>query len=93
MRRKELIEEITIQVDTTRNHAERILDAVLEGIREGLVETDEVKIAGFGTFSLRERAERQGRNPQTGEPMTIPARRVVHFKPYAPLVRKVGGDA
>lgn len=60
--------------------AKRITDAVFDIIKEAVVEGDTVTIVGFGTFKFKEKAEKQGRNPQTGEPMTIPAKKAVIFK-------------
>ncbi len=56
------------------------LDATLKGITETLSKKDKITLIGFGTFSTSERAERQGKNPQNGKPMTIPAKTVVKFK-------------
>lgn len=62
--------------------AKDAMDAFLEGIRVAVVQNKEsVSLIGFGTFSSKERPERQGRNPATNEKMTIPAKQVVVFKP------------
>jgi DNA-binding protein HU-beta len=60
--------------------AERAFDAVVDAIREGVSREDKVQIIGFGTFSVRERAARNGRNPQTGQAMKIKAYKTVGFK-------------
>ena len=64
----------------TKKAAGEMLDIVVEAITDALAKGDEVKIFGFGTFSVAERAERQGRNPQTSETITIPAFKVPKFK-------------
>ncbi len=60
--------------------AERAVEAVLEGISSGLKKDKKVQLIGFGTFSVRKRAARSGRNPQTGQPIKIKASRTVGFK-------------
>ena len=67
----------------------RAVNAVLEGISGGLDDEWEVRLMGFGTFKVKERDEREGRNPQTGEAMIIPARNVISFKPGASLKERV----
>lgn len=64
----------------TKAEAERAVNAVLTTIRETVKEGDKVAFVGFGTFSKAHRAERTGKNPQTHEAITIPARDVAHFK-------------
>jgi len=62
---------------------------VLESIKQGLVKEGKVTIRGFGCFSTRNKSKRIGRNPKTGEPAVITARRVVKFKAYGPLKLEV----
>ncbi len=76
---------------STKASATRIVDAVLETIAESLENGVEVSLAGFGKWKTKERAARTGRNPQTGDPVQIPARTVVAFKPATAL--KVRVDA
>lgn len=64
----------------TKKDAERIINAVFDSIEECLASGDKVQLIGFGTFEVRERAEREGRNPQTNETITIPASKVPAFK-------------
>lgn len=83
MNKAELIESIKNQLgeSATRKSAEEALNAVLAAVKEGIKSADEkVQIIGFGTFSVKDRAEREGRNPKTGQKMTIPASKVVSFK-------------
>jgi DNA-binding protein HU-beta len=77
----ELIDLIADKADISKASAARALDAALDGIVSALRGGDQVALVGFGTFAVKERAERQGRNPQTGETMTISASRTASFKP------------
>ena len=61
-------------------------------LRQSLEEGDDVLISGFGKFSVHEKNQRRGRNPQTGEPMTLPSRKVVTFKCSGKLREKVNGE-
>ncbi len=82
MTKAELVEKIYAKAGLpTKTMAESALDAVIDSLREALVEGESVTFSGFGTFKVAERAERQGRNPRTGEPMTIAAGRVAKFTP------------
>lgn len=65
----------------TKKQAGEILDAVFDYIGSALVDGDRVQVPGFGTFQISERAERQGLNPKTKAPITIPASKGVRFKP------------
>jgi len=77
----ELIDVIADKADISKASAARALDATLDGIVAALRRGEQVALVGFGTFSVKERAERQGRNPQTGEAMQIAASRNAAFKP------------
>ncbi|WP_332468461.1 HU family DNA-binding protein [Desulfogranum marinum] len=87
MNKKELVDYIADNAGLEKKQAAAALDATLKGITETLVKKDKVTLIGFGTFSTSERAERQGKNPQNGKAMTIPAKTVVKFK-----VGKAMGD-
>lgn len=65
----------------TNVQAKKAVDAVLSAIKEGTHAEGSVQIKGFGTFKIHERKEREGRNPATGKPITIPAKDVVKFSP------------
>lgn len=65
----------------SRKEAGDLVDLIFELMKETLGRGETIKISGFGNFVLRDKRERQGRNPQTGEPITISARRVLTFKP------------
>ncbi len=83
MNKAELIDEVqsSLGEDCSKAHAERVVNAVLAGIRKGLAKESMVQLVGFGTFQVKDRKERTGRNPQTNQPILIPARRSVGFRP------------
>ncbi len=80
MTKAELVEFIAENADLTKADAGRALEAVIEGVTEGLKKRGKVTLVGFGTFSAKKRAARTGRNPQTGETVKIAARTVPGFK-------------
>lgn len=80
MNKSELIDAIAAQADLSKADAGRALDATLQAITGALQEGDSVALVGFGTFSVKQRAEREGRNPKTGEAITIAAATVPGFK-------------
>jgi DNA-binding protein HU-beta len=77
----ELIDRIAESADISKASAGRALDAALDAITDSLKQADPVALVGFGTFTVRERAARTGRNPQTGQPIQIAAAKVPAFKP------------
>lgn len=81
MNKNELVDEIAEAADISKAAATRALDAALDGITNSLQKADPVVLVGFGTFMVRERAARTGRNPRTGEPLEIAAAKVPAFKP------------
>ena len=80
MGKQELVEFIAAKAGLTKADAGRALDAALEGITTGLKKEGKVALVGFGTFEVSERAAREGRNPQTGETMSIAACKAPKFK-------------
>ena len=80
MSKTELVELIAEQAEISKAAAGRALDAALEGITTGLKKEGKVTLVGFGTFSAKKRAAREGINPLTKEPLKIPAKTVVSFK-------------
>jgi len=79
--KSELIDAIAASADIPKAAAGRALDAMIESIGGALKDGDQVALVGFGTFQVKERAARTGRNPQTGEPIEIKAAKVPSFKP------------
>ncbi|NLM25378.1 MAG: HU family DNA-binding protein [Firmicutes bacterium] len=80
MTKSDLIDEVANKTNLTKKDAHAAVEAVFSTITEQLAAGEKVQLIGFGTFEVRERAERVGRNPQTGEEMVIPARKVPAFK-------------
>lgn len=81
MNKSDLIDHIAAQAVLSKADAERALTATLDGIRRTLKKGNTIQVLGFGSFSVGRRAGRTGRNPRTGESVTISATRVVKFKP------------
>lgn len=80
MTKPELVKSVAQKAGIKQKEAESAVDAFVEAITGAVKEGDEVKIPGFGSFVVVERAPRQGKNPQTGEPIEIPARKAVVFR-------------
>ncbi|MDB2310818.1 MAG: HU family DNA-binding protein [Opitutae bacterium] len=82
MNKAELVAEVqkSLGADTSKAAAERALEAVLEGIKKGIKTSQSVQLIGFGTFSVTNRAAREGINPQTREKIQIKASKSVKFK-------------
>ncbi|CAM3131878.1 HU family DNA-binding protein [Vibrio rarus] len=89
MNKTQLIEKIADSADLSKASAGRALDAVVESISESLQEGDQVALVGFGTFSVRTRAARTGRNPKTGDEIQIAEAKVPAFKPGKALKEAV----
>ena len=85
MNRKELIEALATKTGSTKIAAEQNIAALIEVIGEALAKGDNIALVGFGTFEVRERAARTGRNPKTGAELKIAASKVPAFKPGATL--------
>jgi len=85
----ELIEAVATQQGATKSDVKKIIDAALAAIADAAARGEEVSIAGFGKFKVKQSAAREGKNPRTGEPMTIPASRKVGFQPAKALKDKV----
>ena len=81
MNKTELIDAIAAAADLPKASAGRALDAVVESITQTLKKGDQVTLVGFGTFAVKDRAAREGRNPQTGLTIQIKASKVPGFKP------------
>ena len=81
MNKKELIETVSSKAEITKKEAELIVNTTLDGIIEGLTKEGKVVLPGFGTFEVRNKTAREARNPRTGEPIKIAAKRAPAFKP------------
>ena len=97
LNKQELIDAVKSQIaekrpDITKADVEAVTDALWEAIRNELAEGNVVPVTGFGIFELKETAGRTGRNPQSGEPITIAASKSVRFKLAAPFKAQLNGD-
>jgi integration host factor subunit beta len=81
MTKAELVEDVARAAELTKKDAERLVEIVFESIIETLNQGEKIELRGFGSFRVRERGARRGRNPKTGDPVDIPAKRVPYFKP------------
>ena len=79
MNKEELVRTIAIKTAISQKEVSEVLNALIESIVETVASGEKIVLVGFGTFEPRDRKERQGRNPQTGEPILIPATRVPAF--------------
>ena len=81
MTKAELVEEVARAAELNKRDAEVIVETVFDSIITALHKGEKVELRGFGSFRTRERGPRRGRNPKTGEPVDVPAKRVPYFKP------------
>lgn len=89
MNKTDLIEAVASQLELSKTDASKAIDAVIDCIAEGVKRDEKVAIAGFGTFSKKTRAARQGINPATREPIQIPASTTCGFKPATALKQAI----
>lgn len=80
MTKAELIDEVSKVANLTKKETETIVNTVFEDITEALVKGDKVELRGFGSFRIRQRQSRKGRNPKTGSSVDVPEKRVPFFK-------------
>jgi integration host factor subunit beta len=95
MTKAELVEEVSRVSDLTKKHSEVIVDTVFESIIDALKRGEKIELRGFGSFRLRKREPRKGRNPKTGDKVDVPPKRVPYFKPgkeLKDLINKETGD-
>jgi len=92
MNKSELIQAVAESIEMPKATAGKAVDAVIENIKDALGKGDQVTLIGFGTFMVRERAARVGRNPRTGERLDIKAANVPVFKPGKALKDAVNDD-
>lgn len=86
MTKQGLIYAIAAKTGLSNANSQKVLDAILENIKASLKRGENIQLIGFGTFSVDERAAREGRNPATGETMQIPAKKVAKWKPSKGLI-------
>jgi integration host factor subunit beta len=85
MTKADLVEEVSKVTELTRKDSEVIVDTLFESVIKALKEGDKLEVRGFGSFRVRQRNARVGRNPKTGEKVEVPAKRVPYFKPSKEL--------
>ncbi|MCZ6479554.1 MAG: HU family DNA-binding protein [candidate division NC10 bacterium] len=83
MTKADLVEKIAATVNLTKKETEVVMDTMFDGIAKALASSNDgkVELRGFGSFRVRRRGARQGRNPQTGAMVSVPAKKVPYFKP------------
>ncbi len=91
MNKNDLVAHVAEQTGMSRSDATKAVDAVFDGLAETLAKGDEVRLVGFGTFTVASRAASEGRNPRTGEPIKIAASKQVKFKAGKGLKDVVNG--
>lgn len=93
MTKADLIEKVAATVNLTKKDTEVVIDTILDGIATALASKDDgkVELRGFGSFRVRKRRARQGRNPQTGQAVQVPPKRVPYFKPGKELKALIEG--
>ena len=91
MTKVELIEKVAASINQTKKDTEVIVNTVLKGIIDAMASKRDgkVELRGFGSFRVRQREARQARNPQTGKPVKVPAKRAPYFKPGKELKEMV----
>jgi integration host factor subunit beta len=81
MTKADLVEEVARVSELTKKHSETIVNTVFDSIIQALQRDDKIELRGFGSFRIRQRRSRQGRNPKTGDKVDVPAKRIPYFKP------------
>ncbi len=81
MTKADLVEIVAGNTDMTKKDVEQLVEIIFGSIADSLNRGEKIELRGFGSFRVRERNARKGRNPRTGEPVQIPAKRVAYFKP------------
>jgi integration host factor subunit alpha len=84
-----IAEKLFDELGLNKREAKEVVEMFFGEVRQSLIDNDQVKLSGFGNFGLRDKKERPGRNPKTGEDIPISARRVVTFRPGQKLKAKV----
>lgn len=90
MNKTDFVDAVASKAGMTKAHAKAAVDAFISTVGDALKNGDKVILTGFGTFSVSERAAREGRNPSNGQSITIPAKKVAKFKPGKELADSIG---
>jgi integration host factor subunit beta len=91
MTKADLVEEVVRVSNVSKKHAEIIVNTVFSSIIEALQRDDKIELRGFGSFRVRRRRSRQGRNPKTGDRVEVPEKRIPYFKPGKELKDLING--
>jgi integration host factor subunit alpha len=89
MTKADIAEKIQVATGFTRKNSAELLEAVFSIMKGTLESGEKIKLAGFGNFEVKQKKDRKGRNPQTGESITIEARRILSFKPSTILKTRI----
>jgi integration host factor subunit alpha len=92
MTKADIVEKVYQKIGFTKKEASKLVELVFDSIKDTLERAEKVKISGFGNFVVRRKKERVGRNPQTGEQITISARHVLTFRPSQVLKAILNGE-
>ena len=93
MTKAALVEEVARVADLTKKHSEVIVETVFRSIIEALHRGEKIELRGFGSFRLRRRERRKGRNPKTGDRVDVPSKRVPYFKPGKELKELINRES
>lgn len=92
MTKAELVEQVAQSTELTKKNAELIVNTVFDSIVESLRDGEKIELRGFGSFRIRHRGSRIGRNPKTGATVQVPSKRIPYFKPGKDLREMLNGD-
>lgn len=93
MTKADLVENVYLKTGFSKKESAEIVETVFDLMKDTLENGRKIKIAGFGNFIVKEKASRRGRNPQTGDEITITARKILTFKPSQVLKAAINGES
>jgi integration host factor subunit beta len=93
MTKAELVEEVARVSELTKKHSEVIVDTVFQSIIDAMHKDEKIELRGFGSFRIRRRRSRQGRNPKTGARVDVPAKKIPYFKPGKELKELINSNS
>jgi integration host factor subunit beta len=92
MTKAELVDQVARTTQLTKKHAEIMVNTVFDSIVDSLKEGEKIELRGFGSFRIRQRGSRTGRNPKTGARVDVPSKSIPYFKPGKELRELLNGD-
>ena len=92
MRKQDLVREVAEKAKMPPRQVQAVVDATFAAIRDAMAKGEKVTLTGFGSFEVAQRGEREGRNPRTGQRITIAARKAPQFRAGSELKRAIGGE-